>query len=112
MLTKIVNKIFILIKVYSYFSFFICFLCCVEEGGVAENIENDVDTLKILRQKEIPGKFLDKIADMKIIHFLTSPYPTSIYMFKGNNKNTGRRCEICSKLTTEMPLALFWCLYC
>ena len=51
MLAKIVNdnEIFILIKVYSYFSFFICFLCCVEEGGVAENIENDVDTLKILR---------------------------------------------------------------
>ena len=25
------------------------------------------------------------------------------YIFKVNNKNTGTRCEICSKLTTKKP---------
>ena len=28
---------------------FICFLCCVKEGRVVENIEGDVVTFKILR---------------------------------------------------------------
>ena len=33
-------------------------------------------------------------------------------MFKVNNKNTGTRCEICSKLTTKTPKrrqCRFWC---
>ena len=39
-----------------------------------------------------------------------SPNPVSIYLFKGNNRNTRTRCEICSKLTvktTERHLAFF-----
>ena len=33
------------------------------------------------------------------------------YLFKVNNRNTGKRCEICSKLTITL-LTLFFCLYC
>ena len=29
--------------------------------------------------------------------------PTNIYLFKVNNRNTRKRCEICSKLTTKTP---------
>ena len=32
------------------------------------------------------------------------------YLFKVNNRNTGKRCEICSKLTITL-LTLFFCLY-
>ena len=31
-----------------------------------------------------------------------------IYLLKVNNRNSGTRCEICSKLT----ITSFWCLYC
>ena len=34
------------------------------------------------------------------------------YMFKVNNRNTRRRCEICSKLTMNIFHTLFWCFYC
>ena len=27
----------------------------------------------------------------------------NIYLFKANNRNTGKKCEICSKLTIETP---------
>ena len=40
--------------------------------------------------------------------------PAGKCMFKVN-KNTRRRCEICSKLTIKAPerrLASFWCVYC
>ena len=44
-----------------------------------------------------------------------STNPAGIYLLKVNNRNTGTRCEICSKLTIKTPerrLASFWCLYC
>ena len=28
-------------------------------------------------------------------------YPANLYLFKFNNRNTGKRCEICSKLKTK-----------
>ena len=34
---------------------------------------------------------------------LTSCYPANIYLFKVNNRNTRKRCEICSKLTIKAP---------
>ena len=30
-------------------------------------------------------------------------YPANIYLFKVNNRNTRKRCEICSKLTIKTP---------
>ena len=36
----------------------------------------------------------------------------AVYLFKGNNKNTRTRCEICSKLTLNIFHALFWYFYC
>ena len=54
------------------------------------NMENRVlplnkDTLSELIQKHPKGKTASK-------------YPANIYLFKVNNKNTRKRCEICSKL--------------
>ena len=30
-------------------------------------------------------------------------YPGNIYLFKVNNRNTRKRCEICSKLVIKTP---------
>ena len=30
-------------------------------------------------------------------------FPANIYLFKFNNRNTRKRCEICSKLTIKTP---------
>ena len=48
----------------------------------------------------------------KLTHFLaivlftsmlSSAVPANIYLFKVNNKNTRKRCEICSTLTIKTP---------
>ena len=36
-------------------------------------------------------------------HEKSTPYPTNIYLFKVNNRNIRKRCEICSKLTVKTP---------
>ena len=33
----------------------------------------------------------------------SNPYPANIYLIKVNNKNTRKRCEICSKFTIKTP---------
>ena len=35
-------------------------------------------------------------------------YPASIYLLKVNNRNTRTRCEICSKLTINIPEQSRW----
>ena len=57
---------------------------------LTNNMENGVlplnkDTLSKLIQKHPKGK-------------TTSKYPDIIYLFKVNNRNNRRKCEICSKL--------------
>ena len=32
---------------------------------------------------------------------LTKQYPANIHLFKGNNRNTWKRCEMCKKLTMK-----------
>ena len=34
--------------------------------------------------------------------------PTNIYLFKVNNRNIGKRCEICSRLTIKTPERRHW----
>ena len=34
---------------------------------------------------------------------MNATYPVSIYLFKIKNKNTPKRCEICSKITIKVP---------
>ena len=34
---------------------------------------------------------------------IKDPDPASIYLFKGNKRNTRKRCQICSKLTIKAP---------
>ena len=36
------------------------------------------------------------------------PIPANIYLFKVNNRNTTKRCEICSKLTIKTPTRRHW----
>ena len=38
----------------------------------------------------------------------TSQFPANIYLFKVSNRNTRKRCEICSKLTIKMPERCQW----
>ena len=33
----------------------------------------------------------------------TSKYLANIYLFKANDRNIGKRCEVCSKLTIKTP---------
>ena len=35
-------------------------------------------------------------------------FPAGIYLLKVNNRNTGKRCEICSKLTIKIPEQRQW----
>ena len=35
-------------------------------------------------------------------------FPANIYLFKVNNRNTRKRCEICSKLTIKTPERRHW----
>ena len=44
----------------------------------------------------------------QLSHVTTSLFPTSIYLFKVDKRNTKANCEICSKLTVK-TLASFWC---
>ena len=39
---------------------------------------------------------------------LPTRYPDNIYLFKVNNRSTRKRCEICSKLTIEIPERRQW----
>ena len=38
------------------------------------------------------------------MHTVIGLFPTNIYLFKNNNRNTRKRCKICSKLTIKTPL--------
>ena len=35
-------------------------------------------------------------------------YPANIYFLKFNNRNTRKRCKVCSKLTMKMPERCQW----
>ena len=61
--------------------------------------------------------FIRKITDSKVklsIENITI-YPTNIYLFKFNNSNTRKGCEINTanyEDTRTTSLTSFWCLYC
>ena len=44
-------------------------------------------------------------------NWLLAKDPANIYLFKVNNKNTRKRCEICSKLTIKTPVNVSWGVY-
>ena len=43
-----------------------------------------------------------------LINFSPVAYPAGIYLLKVNTRNTRKRCEICSKLTTKIPERRHW----
>ena len=45
------------------------------------------------------------------LNTLLIPNPVTIYLFKIKNRNTRKKCEICSKSTTKTPERR-WCFYC
>ena len=45
-----------------------------------------------------------------IVFFIGDKY-SSKHMLKANNRNTRKRCEICSKLIIKTSMPSFWCLY-
>ena len=40
--------------------------------------------------------------------YWTANFPPNIYQFKVNNRNTRKKCEICSKLTIKTPKRRHW----
>ena len=60
----------------------------------------------------------------KLVFVLWTPLPANIYVFQVNNKNTRRKCKICSKSTIKTPVLVFllltlnilhfffYCFYC
>ena len=42
-------------------------------------------------------------SQQKLVRKNSSPFLAGIYMFKVNNRNTIKKCEICSKLTLKIP---------
>ena len=46
----------------------------------------------------------------KLYKQVLRPYPANIYLFKASNRNTRKRCEICSKLTLKTPERRYWLL--
>ena len=46
---------------------------------------------------------MDKLAATAEISRDVFPLSAGVYMFKVNNRNTRKRCEKCSKLTTKTP---------
>ena len=56
------------------------------------------------------GKKSNVILKLKIAH-RKRVYPANIYLFKVNNRNTRKRCEICSKLTIKTPLVFLLLTY-
>ena len=53
----------------------------------------------------IPQTYLAflKYVLLKVDFYYNGSLPTGIYLLKVNNRNTRRRCKICSKLTTKTP---------
>ena len=49
------------------------------------------------------SNYIHKLTKLLIISELYAINPVNIYLFKVNNRNTRKRCEICSKLTIKTP---------
>ena len=47
--------------------------------------------------------YIHKLTNLLIISELYAINPVNIYLFKVNNRNTRKRCQICSKLTIKTP---------
>ena len=61
-----------------------------------------VNIVKFLR-----GFFLKNISERLLLYVFISS-PENIYLCKDNNKNTWKRCKICSKLTIKIPERRHW----
>ena len=53
-------------------------------------------------------KFRSRSQDITFTYYCYNN-PTKIYLIKVNNRNTNKRCEICSKLTIKTPKRRHWC---
>ena len=61
-----------------------------------------------LRSNLLCSIFLANVLILCPLQKTGKPNPTGNYMFKVNNKNSRRRCEICSELTTKTPERRHW----
>ena len=66
----------------------------------------------LLRKRPGRGFFLWILRNFSEYLFYRTPpddfFPTHIYLFKVNNRNTTKRCEICSNLTVKTPERRNW----
>ena len=91
------NDILHLFSKLFYFWFWtcICFLCIIR-------FRQDYWT-----------KHFWKIDNVFVVQNIVATISANIYFFKVNNRNTRKKCEICSKLTTKTASMMsLWCLDC
>ena len=63
-----------------------------------KNVQFSLSFMKLSNQLLFRTKLTDLQISTHEWHF-----PANIYLFKVNNRNTGKSCEICSELTVEKP---------
>ena len=63
---------------------------------------------ELIRKDSITGVFLKFYHKPKRSSCFRLFYPDNIYLFKVNNRNTRKRCEICSELTIKTPERRQW----
>ena len=51
----------------------------------------------------ITASIMKELNNMYAVQVFSDYAPANIYLFKVNNKNIRKRCEICSKLTIKTP---------
>ena len=53
-------------------------------------------------------KSLEESLGINLFSVKISDFPANIYLFKLNNRNTRKRCEVCSKLTIKTSESYLW----
>ena len=66
-----------------------------------ETKKNRMESNLYVTIKQMENAFDQRVAAIKSLS--QNSQPANSYLFKVNNRNTRKRCEICSKLTTKTP---------
>ena len=69
-----------------------------------DTLDESMISLTFLRQyQSILPKYSFPLIPVKVAIFFPTVLSINICLFRVNNRNTGKRCEICSKLTIKTP---------
>ena len=74
-----------------------------------DTLDESMISLTFLRQHQsILPKYNFPLIPVKVVIFFPTVLPVNICLFRVNNRNTGKRCEKCSKLTIKTPKRRWW----